>query len=300
MHGDAESRPAPQTHLRPEPQLALRHRVVVIVGGTTGLGFSAARACVEAGGQVVVVGRNPDSAKSAGQLLGAASARVLVADATDPSTAASAIDLALVDFGRFDALYHVAGGSGRRAGDGPLHDITDAGWDFTLRQNLTSLFYSNRAAARQFLKQNAAITPTAGAEGATASRVPGGTVLNMGSVLGFSPSAKYFSTHAYAATKSAVIGFTRSCAAYYAPHNVRFNVIVPALIETPMSQRAAGDDEIMRFIQTKQPLDGGRIGRPEDLDAAVVYLLSDQSRFCTGQVLTVDGGWSVSEGQWEE
>ena len=73
---------------------------------------------------------------------------------------------------------------------------------------------------------------------------------------------------------------------------------VPALIETPMSQRAAGNEQIMRFIETKQPLDGGRIGTPEDLDAAVVFLLSDASKFCTGQVLTVDGGWSVSEGQY--
>jgi len=67
-----------------------------------------------------------------------------------------------------------------------------------------------------------------------------------------------------------------------------------------MSQRAAGDDDIMRFIRTKQPLDGGRIGRPEDLDAAVVFFLSEQSKFCTGQVLTVDGGWSVTEGQSNE
>jgi NAD(P)-dependent dehydrogenase (short-subunit alcohol dehydrogenase family) len=306
VHAEADLPSAnPQTHLRLEPQLPLRHRVVVIVGGTTGLGFSAARACVEAGGRVVVVGRNPDSAKTAGELLGAGSSRVLIADATDSSTAPTAIDLALTDFGRFDALYHVAGGSGRRAGDGPLHEITDAGWDFTQKLNLTSLFYSNRAAVRQFLKQGAAITHTAagGAEaGASAgpTPLPGGTILNMGSVLGFSPSAKYFATHAYASTKSAVIGFTRSCAAYYAPHNIRFNVIVPALIETPMSQRAAGDDDIMRFIRTKQPLDGGRIGRPEDLDAAVVFFLSEQSKFCTGQVLTVDGGWSVTEGQSNE
>jgi NAD(P)-dependent dehydrogenase (short-subunit alcohol dehydrogenase family) len=158
---------------------------------------------------------------------------------------------------------------------------------------------------RQFLKQANATTHTAagGPEaGASAgpTPLPGGTILNMGSVLGFSPSRKYFATHAYAATKSAVIGFTRSCAAYYAPHNIRFNVIVPALIETPMSQRAANDETIMQFVRTKQPLDGGRIGRPEDVDAAVVYLLSDASRFCTGQVLTVDGGWTVTEGQWEE
>ena len=64
-----------------------------------------------------------------------------------------------------------------------------------------------------------------------------------------------------------------------------------------MAQRAATNDTIQAFIKTKQPLDGGRIGRPEDLDAAVVYLLSDQSLFVTGQVLAVDGGWSVSEGQ---
>jgi NAD(P)-dependent dehydrogenase (short-subunit alcohol dehydrogenase family) len=283
-----EVQPLPDVQLQPEPQLALHDRVVVVVGGTTGLGFSAARACVEAGGRVVVVGRNPDNARSAGELLGPSSSRVVVADATDPATAPAAIELALTDFGRFDALYHVAGGSGRKAGDGPLHEITDEGWDFTQRLNLTSLFYSNRAAARQFLLQ------------ASASRYPRGSVLNMGSVLGYSPSRKYFATHAYAATKSAVIGFTRSCAAYYAPHNIRFNVIVPALIETPMSHRAAGDETIMGFIRTKQPLDGGRIGRPEDLDAAVVYFLSEASKFCTGQVLTVDGGWSVSEGQYED
>ena len=263
-----------------DPTPSLRGKVVVIVGGTTGLGFSAARACVEAGGKVAVVGRKPDDAKAAADLLGPASCVAVVGDATEPTVAPSAIERAVNAFGRFDALYHVAGGSGRRAGDGPLHEITDEGWDFTHRLNLTSLFYSNRAAARQFLRQGG-----------------GGSVLNMGSVLGFSPSPGHFATHAYASTKSAVIGFTRSAAAYYAPHNIRFNVIVPALIETPMSQRAAGDEAIMKFIATKQPLDGGRIGRPEDLDAAVVFFLSDASKFCTGQVLTVDGGWSVTEGQ---
>ena len=64
-----------------------------------------------------------------------------------------------------------------------------------------------------------------------------------------------------------------------------------------MSQRAQGDEAILNFIKTKQPLDGGRIGQPEDLDAAVVWLLSDESRFVTSQVIAVDGGWSVSEGQ---
>jgi len=64
-----------------------------------------------------------------------------------------------------------------------------------------------------------------------------------------------------------------------------------------MSQRAAGDETIIKFMSTKQPLDGGRIGRPEDLDEAVLFLLGDGSKFITGQVVAVDGGWSVSEGQ---
>jgi len=256
----------------------LDDRVVVIMGGTTGLGLSAAKACVRAGAKVVVCGRNPESAARAEQELGPA-ARALVGDAVDPAVAPACIELAQSAFGRFDALYHVAGGSGRQAGDGPLHQVTDEGIAATLAMNLSSLILSNRAAVRALLE---------------AGRP--GSVLNMSSVLGFSPSPKHFATHVYAAAKSAVIGFTKSCAAHYAPHNIRFNVVAPALVDTPMATRAANDEEIRRFIRAKQPLDGGRIGRPEDLDAAVVYFLSDASRFVTGQVLAVDGGWSVSEG----
>jgi NAD(P)-dependent dehydrogenase (short-subunit alcohol dehydrogenase family) len=121
----------------------------------------------------------------------------------------------------------------------------------------------------------------------------------MGSVLATSPSPKYFSTHIYAAAKAGIAGFSKSIAAYYARDNIRCNVLTPALVATPMSQRAVGDAEIQRYIATKQPLDGGRIGQPEDCDAAAVFLLSEAAGFVTGQVLAVDGGWSVSEGQIE-
>lgn len=264
----------------PVSAITLQNKVIVIVGGTTGLGLSGARACVAAGGRVVVVGRNPANADRAAAALGDAGT-ALVADAADPAAAPGAIDLAVRRFGRFDALYHVAGGSARAQGDGPLHELTDEGIDAALRLNLASLIYSNRAAVRRFLEQGG-----------------GGAVLNMSSVLAFSPSPRHFATHAYAATKAAAIGLTRSCAACYAPHNIRFNVIAPALVATPMSQRAQTDEHIMTFIKTKQPLDGGRIGQPQDADAAVVYLLSDAARFVTGQVLAVDGGWCVSEGQY--
>ena len=259
---------------------ALQGKSIVVIGGTAGLGLSAARACVQAGARLVVVGRPDENADAARDALGLG-ARVMAADATDPGTAPAAIEMAVREFGGFDGIYHVAGGSGRKSGDGPLHELSDEGWDYTCRLNLTSLVYSNRAAVRQFLNQRT-----------------GGPVLNVGSVLGFSPSPRYFATHAYAAVKAAVVGLTTSAAAYYAPHNIRFNCLVAALVQTPMSRRAIEDPAIMEFIRTKQPLDGGRIGAPEDLAAAVVFFLSDASKFVTGQALAVDGGWSVTEGQY--
>jgi NAD(P)-dependent dehydrogenase (short-subunit alcohol dehydrogenase family) len=258
--------------------MRLKDKSLIIIGGTTGLGLSAARAFVQEGARVVVVGRKAESIEAARKKLGP-QACALVGDAGHPATASRAIETAQREFGAFHGLYHVAGGSGRKQGDGPLHEITDEGWNYTLNENLSSLFYSNRAAAQQFLKQGT-----------------GGTVLNMGSVLGFSPSPKFFATHAYATAKAAIIGLTTAAAAHYAPQNIRFNVLAPALVATPMSHRAQGDEAILNFIKTKQPLDGGRIGQPEDLDSAAVFFMSDESKFITGQVLAVDGGWSVSEG----
>lgn len=258
----------------------LKHKSIVVIGGTTGIGLSAALAFAREGANVVAIGRSPESVEKASGVL--KNAFVTTGDATVPGTAHKAIDECIARFGSFDGLYHVAGGSGRRAGDGPLHALTKEGWEYTLNLNLTSLMLSNQAAVQKFLE-----------------RKTGGSILNMGSVLGYSPSPRYFVTHAYAAAKAAAIGFTRSIAAYYAANNIRINLLAPALVETPMAQRAANDDQILDFIKTKQPLDGGRIGVPADLDGAAVYFMSDYSRFTTGQVLTVDGGWDLSEGQYE-
>jgi len=261
------------------PEKNLCGKNLVIIGGTTGLGLSAAKAFVESGANVVVVGRNEKSVTDAKTILGS-KAEAIVGDAVQPLTAIHAIQVCISNFGSFDGLYHVAGGSGRKMGDGPLHELTLEGWNKTMELNLTSLMLSNQAAIKQFLKQGT-----------------GGTILNMSSVLGYSPSPQYFSTHAYAAAKSAVIGFSKSIAAYYAKNNIRINVIAPALVETPMAQRAAEDETILSFIKTKQPLDGGRICNPSDLDGLAVYFMSNQSSFTTGQVVAVDGGWTVSEGQ---
>ncbi len=258
--------------------LPLSGKVIVVIGGTTGLGLSASKAIIAAGARVVVVGKDPETTTTAELVLGE-KALAFTGDATDSTTAERAIGEAVSAFGGMHGLYHVAGGSGRKLGDGPLHELSDEGWSKTLDMNLTTLMYSNRAAVRHFMTEG-----------------KGGAILNMGSVLAWSPSPRHFASHAYAAAKAGIIGFSKSAASFYAKHNIRVNVLAPALVETPMSRRAVENTEIMSFIRAKQPLDGGRVGTPEDLDAAVVWFLGDASRFCTGQVLAVDGGWTVSEG----
>jgi NAD(P)-dependent dehydrogenase (short-subunit alcohol dehydrogenase family) len=256
--------------------MMLKDKKIVIIGGTTGLGLSAAKAFIENGANVLVVGRNPESCVAAEVELGE-NARAMLGDATNPDTATKAIELIINELDGFDGLYHVAGGSGRKFGDGPLHELTLEGWNKTFELNLTSLMLSNQAAVKKFLELGR-----------------GGTILNMSSVLGNFPSPKYFSTHAYAASKAAVIGFSKSIAAFYASNNIRINVLAPALVETPMSHRASKDDEIMNFVKTKQLLDGGRNGQVQDLDGAAVYFMSDASKFATGQTLYIDGGWGVN------
>ncbi len=261
--------------------VAMQEEKIVVIGGTGGIGLSAAMAFIKSGAKVIVVGRDPIHIETAQKILGT-SALALMGDATEEKTAVHAIDLCVKQFGGFTGLYHVAGGSGRKFGDGPLHELSLEGWEKTMQLNLTSMMLSNRAAIKYFLAVG-----------------KGGAILNMGSVLGYSPSPGFFTTHAYAAAKSAIIGFSKSIAAYYAKDNIRVNVIAPALIDTPMAERAIGNPEILQFLKSKQPLDGGRAGIPEDVDGAAVFLLSKAAKFITGQVLAVDGGWTISEGQYQ-
>jgi len=256
--------------------MPLAHRHILIVGGTSGLGRSAALHFLSLGARVSVTGRDPAKVADSALLLGD-SGLALAQDAADPLSTPAAIAQATAKLGPLHGLYHVAGGSGRRFGDGSLHEVTDHGIDHTLDLNLKSVLYSNRAALQTFLAQGT-----------------GGAILNMGSVLARSPSPAHFSTHVYAAAKAAIEGLSLSLAARYASHNIRVNVIAPALTDTPMANRAISDPAISSFIAQKQPLDGGRPALPQDLDAAAALLLSPAASFITGQVLAVDGGWSLS------
>jgi NAD(P)-dependent dehydrogenase (short-subunit alcohol dehydrogenase family) len=253
----------------------------LIVGGTSGLGFAAAARFLDEGARVVIAGRSPEKGAAAVKALnGGDRLHFLPCDASVPPEVESLFAGVQEFLGGLDVLYHVAGISGRRQGDGPLHECTDAGWHATLEANLTSTFLTNRGAVRMYLNQGG-----------------GGVILNMASVLGFAPSPHYFDTCAYAATKGGIIALSRLAAARYAPDGIRVNVIAPGLIDTPMAARAANDPDIRRFLATKQPLAGGP-GRPEDCSAAAVFLCSEEAWLITGAVVSVDGGWCVSEGQY--
>lgn len=250
-----------------------------LISGATGIAAATARLAAEEGASVFAVSLEAaDCELLASQVPGL---RYAAADLTDAAAVEGAVSQCLDCYGRIDALFNVAGASGRRHGDGPLDQCTEEGWDWTLAVNLKSMFLLSRRVLRQMLGQPV---------GASGLR---GTVLNMGSVSAFSPQADYFATHAYAASKGAVVSLSLAMAAYYAPRKIRVNVIAPGLVRTPMSLRAQGDPEIMEYMKKKQPLAEG-ILEAEDVARAAVFLLSDESRHITGQVLAVDGGWRVS------
>ena len=256
------------------------NKTFLIVGGTSGMGLAVCKKLLELGANIVAIGLD-DKVLAEANLPFPKKFCYVQGNAVEPRIIAEGIELAIKQFGVIHGLFHVAGGSGRRWGDGPLHEITDEGWDKTLELNIKSVMISNRAIINYFIENKIS-----------------GTILNMGSILATSPSPKFFVTHAYAAAKSALLGFSKSIAAYYAKDDIRVNVISPGLFITPMAARVAENDEIMGFIKTKQPLSGGRAGQPEDIISAALMFLDNDSCFITGQVHGVDGGWSVSEGQY--
>lgn len=252
---------------------------VCLVTGSTGIAAAAARALAAEGGRVFVVSKTDDHAIGLALEVGGASA---VADLTQEVAVETAVRACVERFGRLDVVYNVAGISGRRFGDGPLHDMTLDGWRTVIDSNATSIALVCRAAIRQMLAQEPASDGRRGA------------ILNMSSILARHPEPSHFATHAYAASKGAIEALTRSAASYYAKEGIRINAIAPGLVATPMSQRAQTDAEIVQFAKRKQPFAEGGLLTPDDLVGAALFLLSDESRMVTGQVIDVDGGWSLS------
>lgn len=257
-----------------------------LVTGSTGIAAAAAHALATEGGSVFVISRTPENARRLATAIQGDGGRAgwRAADLTREDEVETAVAACVAEFGRLDCVYNVAGISGRRFGDGPLHEMSLEGWQTVLGANATSIFLVSRAAVRQMLAQQ---------PDANGGR---GVILNMSSVLAHSPSAEYFATHGYAASKGAIESFSRAVAAYYARSGIRMNVIAPALVATPMSERAQRDPLILSYVAAKQPLSGGPLA-PEDLVGTALYLLSEDSRMVTGQTIVVDGGWQLAEGE---
>jgi NAD(P)-dependent dehydrogenase (short-subunit alcohol dehydrogenase family) len=173
--------------------------------------------------------------------------------------------------GGLDVVVNVVGISGRSLGDGPVHECTDEGWDRVIEVNLRSVFLVCRAAI-----------PLLEA---------GSSIVNITSVLGLTGDASgTFVTHAYAASKGGVISLTRAMAATYASQGIRVNAVAPGLVRSGMSQRAQGNEEVLRVAGARQPLTGPLI-EPELVARAIAFLSSPAAEGITGTVLPIDGGW---------
>jgi NAD(P)-dependent dehydrogenase (short-subunit alcohol dehydrogenase family) len=257
----------------------------VFVAGSTGLAASAARALAVEGARVFVASRTEEHARELASAIEASGGEVAwaAADLADEGAvegAFGACERALGD--RLDALYHVAGISGRRFGDGPVHEASLTGWETVMRTNVTSTFLTTRAAVRRMRAQE---PDGDGVRGA---------ILLMSSALATAPAPAHFTTHAYAASKGAIEAFARAVASSYVTDGIRVNAIAPALVATPMSRRAQDDPEIAAYVRARQPLAGGPIDADAVTDVAL-HLLSREARMVTGQIVTVDGGWGISD-----
>jgi NAD(P)-dependent dehydrogenase (short-subunit alcohol dehydrogenase family) len=224
---------------------------------------------------VFIFGVNQDECQSlAGELKDSGFA---VGDVRDQAAVERGVSSCVERFGRIDALMNAAGISARSLGDGPLHQCTTEAWDTVMDVNAKGTFLMCHEVLGVWTK----------------NQQPG-VILNTGSVLARHPQRDHFSTVGYAASKGAIESMSIAAAAYYAPEGIRINVIAPGLVQTPMTARAQGNAEIAAYMTHKQPLRKGML-TAEDVAKTACFLLRKDSSPITGQIVTVDGGWTVSE-----
>lgn len=245
--------------------------LVFLITGNTGIAEATARLAVSRGAHVFVCGLDPEPGDLLHLELGCGH---YAGDLTESEHAERAVAHCLKMHGHIDGLFNVAGASGRKHGDGPLHLLSEHGWEWTLAANLRTTFLVSRTVLRRMIPRRS------------------GSIVNMASILATSPEAGDFATHAYAAAKGGVAALTTSMASTYAEHNIRVNAIAPGLVRTPMSLRAQENPDILEKMKQKQPLAQGLM-EPEDIARAALFLLSPDSSMITGQVLGIDAGWSL-------
>lgn len=252
------------------PSMRLDGKVAVVTGGGGGLGSLAACAFAAAGADVVVVGRTAASLQAAADAVRGVGRRAaaIVADVTRSADVNRMVERAVGEFGRIDILLNNAGVTSPKT----VLELTDEDWHRIMDTSATGAFYCARAVAPVMMRQRE------------------GSIISMGSILSARGMAK---RTAYSAAKAAVMNLTRALALELGPHGIRVNAIAPTVIITDLNRELVRTQpELYQAVLDRTPL--GRLGEPEDIAGALVFLASPAARFITGQTLFVDGGYTAA------
>ncbi len=243
--------------------ISLAGKTAFVTGSTRGIGLAIARALHAAGARVAVVGRALERAQAVAGELGEGAAGV-GCDVTSAGEVQAAVAAAEQALGPIDILVNNAG----LTRDNILLRLTDEDWDAVLDANLKGAFHTTRAVIKGMMKRRA------------------GRIVNITSVVGLTGNKGQAN---YAASKAGLIGFTKSVAREYASRGVLANCVAPGFIATDMTA-ALPDDARATLLQD---IALGRLGQPDDVAGAVLFLASDLAGYVTGQVLVVDGGMVI-------
>jgi len=246
----------------------LQGKVVLVTGGTSGIGREAAILFAKAGAKVVVAGRREAEGKETVDLVRAAGGNgfFVKADVANAAEVEALVQKTVQKFGHLDIAFNNAGIEGTWV---PITDQTEEDWDRTIDINLKGVWLCLKYEIRQMLKQGG-----------------GGAIVNMSSVAGLMGAAE---AATYSASKHGVIGLTKSAALENAHQGIRVNAVCPAVIETAMGERLFGSPDVKPHAISLHPI--GRFGTPMEIAEAVVWMSSDRASFMTGQYLVLDGGF---------
>jgi len=241
-------------------KIDLSGRVALVTGSTRGIGLEIARTLHSSGARVGIVGRDIERARAIAGEIGDG-AIGFACDVSDPAQVGAMVADVEEAFGSLDILVNNAG----LTRDNLIMRMNPEDWDTVMNTNLKGAFLFTKGFARSFLKQRS------------------GRMINVASIVGLTGNAGQSN---YAASKAALIGFTKSIARELAPRGITVNAIAPGFIETDMT--AALKEEMRRELLRRIPLNC--LGQPDDVANAALFLASVSARYITGQVLTVDGG----------